>query len=650
MVGRLRAVHVCDCSAGFIKGLLTLWKLRLIHGGNETDTIGFDGNFGAPQEAGPRRCSVISGQFINHNEAARLNALRDLKLLDTPPSDNFDRLTRMASRLLGAPVSTISLTDGDRQWFKSKVGVDLHEIPREQAPCAYAIKGSDVFVVPDLLDDDRFRTSPLAQAGIRFYAGAPLITRTGFGLGTICIVDDKPREIRDEERRTLQDLAGMVMAQIEIQNMIGRVDATTGYPNQHQLFEDLEEQARQCPGQNGAAVVVEIMPASETAHSTRVLGTEHADRLAKRAMQAIQRRVGNSARLYHISQMRCVVLGDVDTSRANSLTEWVMEALAEPVLCGTVPVTLHPVVGCYDFVTGEATPEHVLRRLLNAGDDARDDPARVASYDPVHDQRMARSFALVNDFGAALALDDQLQLVYQPRIELATGRLLGVEALLRWRHPTLGNVSPGEFIPLVEQTALVRPMTEWVFATAIEQALAWSRAGLDICVSVNASARNLDEGDFAERLLGALRGARLDPRHLELEFTESATARDHASVVGQLKVLHEAGIAIAIDDFGTGYSNVSYIQQLPVSVLKIDRSFVSDLATSEKNAKLVRSMVGMARDLGYRVVAEGIETQEVYDMLIAFGCDEGQGYFMAKPMPASDLKVCLEKARQLKAA
>ena len=327
-----------------------------------------------------------------------------------------------------------------------------------------------------------------------------------------------------------------------------------------------------------------------------------------------------------------------------------MLTLAEPIPCGGVPVSFDLVVGCYDFVTGEAAPEDVLRRLLNAGDDAREADGRIASYDPVHDQRMARSFALVNDFSAALAADDQLQLVYQPRIELATGRVLGVEALLRWCHPTLGNVPPGEFVPLVEQTALVRPMTEWVFAAAIRQTLAWTRAGLDLCVSVNVSARNLDESDFAERLLRAVREAHLDTRHLELEFTESATARDQASVTSQLEVLHEAGIAIAIDDFGTGYSNASYIQRLPVSVLKVDRSFVTDLATSERSAKLVRSMVAMARDLGYRVVAEGIETQVVYDLLVAFGCDEGQGYFMAKPMPASDIKVRLGKANQLKVA
>ena len=577
-------------------------------------------------------------QYINHNEAARINALRDLKLLDTPPGENFDRLTRMASRLLGAPVSTISLTDRDRQWFKSRVGVDLAEIPRDQAPCHYAIKGTDVLVIDDLLEDDRFKASPLAEAGIRFYAGAPLITRAGFGLGTICIVDTVPRSIGDEERRTLRDLAGMVMAQIEIQNMIGRVDATTGYPNQHQLFEDLEHQATQHPGQSVAAAVIEIMEPAQTAHVLRVLGTGHVDTLAKRVMQTLQRGMGNGARVYHIGQMRCAVLGEVEGQPGAALARRALDALKAPIPCDGIPVTLTPVLGFHDIVVGDAGPEDVLRRLLSAADDARDVPEGLAGYDAEHDLRKARSFALLNDFEAALASDDQLHLVFQPRVELATGRLLGVEALLRWRHPALGNVSPGEFIPLIEQTALVRPMTEWVFASAIRQALAWEKMGVDIRVSVNASARNLDEGDFAERLLRNLHRVGLDPHRLELEFTESTTARDQPRVIAQLGMLHEAGIAIAIDDFGTGYSNMAYIQQLPVSVLKIDRSFVTDLTTSATNAKLVRSMIAMAKDLGYRVVAEGIETRDVYDALAGLNCDEGQGYLMAKPMTARDLE------------
>ena len=581
---------------------------------------------------------MTTERFINHNEAARLNALRDLKLLDTPPSESFDRLTRMASRLLGAQVSTISLTDGDRQWFKSKVGVDLAEIPREQAPCAYAIKASEVFVVPDLLEDDRFRTSPLAQAGIRCYAGAPLITRSGFGLGTICVVDDAPRQFGPDEQRTLLDLAGMVMAQVEVQNMIGRVDGTTGYPNQHQLFEDLDDLATRCPGQSMTAAVVEILGPTETAHTLRVLGTGHADDLVRHALQILQRAFGNNGRVYHIHQMRCAVLSDMKEGSGTAFADRILNALAEPVVCEGVPIALAPAVGRCDIVVGEIAPEDLLRRLLSATDGARDSGIRHAHYSPKRDEGEARRFNLVNDFGAALSAEDQLRLVYQPRVHLATGRVVGAEALLRWRHPTLGFVPPGEFIPLVEQTALVRPMTRWVVEAAARQALAWERAGCHLRVSLNASARNLDEPDFAAGFLEIVQAVGLDPHGLELEFTESATARDQMNVVAQLEALHGAGVAIAIDDFGTGYSNLAYIQKLPISVLKIDRSFVSDLLSSDTNRKLVRSMTAMARDFGYSVVAEGIETGDVYDALAEFGCDEGQGYFMAKPMPPFELQ------------
>jgi GAF domain-containing protein len=198
---------------------------------------------------------------IIENEEARLNALRNLRLLDTPPSESFDRITRMASRLLGAPVSTISLTDRDRQWFKSRVGVELAEIPRDEAPCNYAIHSDQVFVVSDMLQDGRFKGSLLVRAGIRFYAGAPLITRSGYGLGTLCVIDDKPRGMNDDEQRVLIDLAAMVMTQIELQNTIGRIDPTSGLPNEHQLFEDLEDLAKRSPGERKVGLLVELVSA-----------------------------------------------------------------------------------------------------------------------------------------------------------------------------------------------------------------------------------------------------------------------------------------------------------------------------------------------------------------------------------------------------
>jgi EAL domain-containing protein (putative c-di-GMP-specific phosphodiesterase class I)/GAF domain-containing protein len=575
-------------------------------------------------------------KLLDHlvNEEARLNALRNLSLLDSAPSDSFDRLTRLASQLLSAPVSTISLTDQDRQWFKSKVGVDLTEIPREQAPCAYAIEGKGVFVVPDLNADPRFVGSPLAESGIRFYAGAPLFTREGYGLGTLCVVDEKVRELAPGEEQVLLDLAGMVMSQIELQNLVGRVDANTGEANQFQLYEDLADLARREPGTAASLLSVDILSPTRATYAASALGSDSIALLMRQALATLRRSAGNSARLYHVDQTRCAVLVEESLLASHALADGLVAALREPISCAGVPVTADPTIGLYDFTVGEVEPREAFKRMSSAGDDARQAGRRHARFDPASAQRNDRRFALLNDFSNALGEPGQLSLVYQPRINLASGERCGVEALIRWDHPGFGSVSPGEFVPLVEQTALVRPMTEWVVRTAIAQGKKWSASGTPLPISVNASAMNLDEDDFATRLLTAAQLAGIAPSLLELEFTESTIAHDPARVIDQLRELRSSGVEIAIDDFGTGYSNLSYLQQLPLSVLKIDQAFIRNMITSPKDASLVKTMIVMSHDLGYRVVAEGIETQAAYDMLKEWRCDEGQGYLMSKPVPA----------------
>jgi EAL domain-containing protein (putative c-di-GMP-specific phosphodiesterase class I)/GGDEF domain-containing protein len=587
------------------------------------------------------------------NEEARLNALRDLRLLDTPPSDSFDRITRLASRLLSAPVSTISLTDADRQWFKSRVGVDLVQIPRAQAPCHYAIRSDEIFQVPDLLADPRFSTSPLAAAGIRFYAGAPLITRSGYGLGTLCVVDDKPRCLAEDEQRVLRDLAGMVMTQIEAQNAIGRVDAVSGYPNQHQMFEDIEDLARRCPGERCVGLMLELVAPGQVSHGSRVLGAAYGEELIRSSAATIRRALGNASRLYQVGAMRSVVLLDDSSARSwSAVAADILGRLNTPISCAGIPITPDPAIGVCVFRAGEVKPRDVLRRLFNAADDARICGQPVAAYSEARDHAHARSFMLLNDIRRALAREDELALVYQPRVDLASGRCVGVEALLRWRHPTLGSIAPGEFIPLVEQTALAHPVTDWVLDAAIGQIARWRGrrqmpGGALPRVSINASALNLEETDFAARVSDILTHHRIEAEAIELEFTESALARDGERVREQLGALRRLGVEVAIDDFGTGYSSLSYLQQLPASVLKIDRCFIKALDVHERDQKLVRAMITMAHDLGYRVVAEGIEGREAYEMLAAWRCDEAQGFHISQPLPPTALQDWLSAATRL---
>ncbi len=571
---------------------------------------------------------------LQHNEQARLNALRDLGLLDTPPSESFDRLTRLASELLKAPVSTISLTDSDRQWFKSRVGVDLAEIPRDQAPCHYAIQEQGVFVVPDLQEDLRFASSPLAAAGIRFYAGAPLFTRAGYGLGTLCVVDVAPRTLGANEAQVLKDLAGMVMCQIELQNMIGRVDAGSGLANQYQLFEDLAGIAARTPDAPIALIAIDVLSPAQTTHVMRSLGTSHLEQIIKSAISILRDKLARNARLYHVGQTRCVVMAEAGLLESHALAAELIAALADPITINGIPIAIEPAGGLYDFVVNETAPADALRRALNALEDARQSGTKHARYDKLSDQRAARRFSLVNDFATALATEDQLSLVYQPRVDLESGRWIGAEALLRWNHPVFGAVSPGEFVPLVERTALCRGMTEWVARHAIAQAKVWEGAGHDLSVSINASAFNLHEDGFATRFLQWIADAGISPHRIELEFTESAFAGDTERVAAQLQQLCDGGIRLAIDDFGTGYCNLSYLQRLPATILKIDQSFVRRLEASGKDRLLVRTLIDMARALGYRTVAEGIETEAAYRLLADWGCHEGQGYWMARPGPA----------------
>jgi EAL domain-containing protein (putative c-di-GMP-specific phosphodiesterase class I) len=214
--------------------------------------------------------------------------------------------------------------------------------------------------------------------------------------------------------------------------------------------------------------------------------------------------------------------------------------------------------------------------------------------------------------------------------------MTGAEALLRWAQPTLGPISPGEFIPLAEQTALIGPLTDWVLESALAAAESFHRAGRDLKISVNASPANLAETNFSDKLLALCAQHQLAPEAMEIEFTEGALAGSGEGIERQLVRLRAAGIEVAIDDFGTGFSNFSRLASMPVDVLKIDQSFIRTLVPGDDF--LVRHMLAMAKGMGFRVCAEGIETVASYDLLRTLGCDQGQGYFMARPMPAEALR------------
>ena len=229
---------------------------------------------------------------------------------------------------------------------------------------------------------------------------------------------------------------------------------------------------------------------------------------------------------------------------------------------------------------------------------------------------------------------EQFFLTFQPKIDLLKGRVTGVEVLLRWQHPEHGVIPPDQFIPVAERTGLIIPLTLWVLQQSLIQCRQWNEMGLDISVAVNLTMWNLEAQELPEQIEALLHDTGVSPKHLELEITETSIMNDPQRVIRTLNQIRQLGAHFAIDDFGTGYSSFTYLTKLPVSCIKIDKSFVQTIETDRDNSVVVKSIIDLGHNLGLNVVAEGVETANAKNLLRAFHCDEGQGFFFCRPIPA----------------
>ena len=378
-------------------------------------------------------------------------------------------------------------------------------------------------------------------------------------------------------------------------------------------------------------MLVDLASPEQLSNAVRVMGSSYLDDMIEEAARTIRAAIGPQRKAYHVAATQFAFLAPPGVEEQD-YTALLAEMLRQARSAATSRFVTTTAAGVAPFALSEVDPRDVLRIAHSAAQDARTCDARVSVYSSARDAAHQRRFTLLNEFGAALDGARQLRLVYQPRIDLASGACVGAEALLRWSHPTLGEVSPGEFIPLVERTSMARAATAWVLDAALKQLAAWRDAGLDLHLSVNVSTANLLEHDFADRVVQGLARHSLAAGCLELEVTESAIMEDAGQALAVLEAVAGAGVRLAIDDFGTGYSSLSYLQRLPAHVVKIDQSFVRDLAIDGRKRSLVSTMVSLAHDLGYRVVAEGVETREVLALVEGAGCDEAQGYLFGRPM------------------
>src|SRR4051812_27925417 len=412
-------------------------------------------------------------------------------------------------------------------------------------------------------------------------------------------------------------------------------DALTALPNRVAFLELIQELATAEPAP--AAFTVAVLDVRRFGEVNGALGHESGDLLLKLIGERLR-----SGRLTHgvaarlESDLFGVLLSDVDLVRAPEAIERLHELVEIPFSLGEAPIQIEVHTGFAAFPQHGDTPHVLLQRAELALTRAKKNGERGQGYREESESEARRRLALVRSLRAAIDRGG-LSLVYQPKVALEGGQFAGVEALARWNDPELGFVSPGEFVPLAEQTNLIRPLTLWVLREAIRQMAAWKSAGLDVPVSVNLSARNLVDETLPDRVKELLQEWDIEPRFLMLEVTESAVLADPERAGNVIERFQKSGVALSIDDFGTGYSSLTYVRTMPAAELKIDRSFVKGLESSESNTAIVRAVIGLAHSLGMKVVCEGVETEAALLRLRELGCDFAQGYLLSRPLPAREI-------------
>jgi diguanylate cyclase (GGDEF)-like protein len=421
-------------------------------------------------------------------------------------------------------------------------------------------------------------------------------------------------------------------------------DALTGLPNRT-LFQNLVQRTIAGAGRRRKLAAVMLMDLDRFKDVNDTLGHHNGDLLLQRIgsrLHSVLREGESVARLG--GDEFAILLPDVpDRQAIVPVVRRVLKVLEEPVVVGGLALQCEASVGIALFPEHGNTVEGIMRAADVAMYVTKENRSGYEFYDAVqHEHRHdAGRLALIGELRRAMD-ETELVLYYQPKIDLQTGHVKGVEALARWHHPERGLLAPDEFIPLAERSNLLRPMTLYLLDSALRQCNAWRMRGLEVSVAVNLSMQNLLDLRLPNDLARLLTSWRLPPGSLELEITESTIMADHRRATTILTRLNKMGVTLTIDDFGTGYSSLAYLQQLPVSTIKIDKSFVLNMAKDPGNATIVQSTIDLGRNLGLKVIAEGVENEESYRKLAALGCDYAQGFFFSKPISPEKTTVWLE--------
>ena len=419
-------------------------------------------------------------------------------------------------------------------------------------------------------------------------------------------------------------------------------DDLTGLPNRT-LFRDRIEHMIAAAERDPGSRAVMLLDVDRFREINDALGHETGDRLLQEVAGRLGETVRSSETLARLGGDEFgILLSPGSDEDATALAARIHGVLETPFSLSGFPLEIAVSVGIAAYPEHGDSVDTLLQHADVAMYIAKDGHAGTALYESEQDTSDAARLALAGELRGAID-NEELVVHFQPKADLESGLIVGVEALVRWQHPERGFIPPNEFIPIAEQTGLIKPLSQYVVASALRQCGEWRAAGFDLHVAVNLTIPDLLDLELPDRIGELLAETGVRPGQLELEVTETTILADPFRVRQVLNRLNEMGLRLAIDDFGTGYSSLAYLKNLPVHTIKIDRSFVMGMCEDASDATIVRSTIDLGRNLGLGVVAEGIESQEVWDALRADGCTLAQGYFISRPASAEYLKPILEE-------
>jgi diguanylate cyclase (GGDEF)-like protein/PAS domain S-box-containing protein len=602
------------------------------------------------------------------NEQAQI---LELIAMSTPLGEVLERLMRLVEAQLDGIFGSVLLLDEDGHHLRHGAAPSLAEaytkvidgvrFGPKVGSCGTAVFRRAPVIVSDIMSDPLWEdyTELVAAYGYRSCWSTPILSHQGAVLGVFAMYSKSVREPTEIETRLIDvttRIAGIAIERKRAEDQIrflAHHDALTGLPNRSLLKDRLTQAILQTQRHNPWVSVAFIdLDNFKTINDS--LGHTTGDDLLKvvaKRMVSCVRATDTVVRLGGDEFVILLVDLPASPDEISATLERIRAAIAEPVSIDGRALYVTCSMGVATFPNDGADPEALLMNadaaMYKAKEAGRDN---VQFYTAEMHTMVHEKLALQQELRDAIARKE-FTLHYQPQIDLRSGRIFAVEALIRWQHPSLGLLSPLKFIPMAEATGLIVPLGDWVLHETCRQNKAWQDAGLPpVNISVNVSARQFREKTLISRVVGALQGSGMEARYLELEITESLIMQDVDQAVKTMEELQRLGVQLSIDDFGTGYSSLNALKTFPVVRLKIDKSFVSNLASSEGDRAVAAAVISLGQKLNLRVIAEGVETAEQVEFLRANNCDEVQGYYFSKPITAEGIADLLRKQALTSAA